>query len=324
MSTFLSEEIRHALATDKPIVALETAVLTSGLPRCPWDTSYVDSPVEMGDDTQVNIAVAKSMTKAVRSKNAVPAWVGVLHGTLRVGLSDDEVIELACDPLAEKVSLATIASSMQTTKSAGTTVAATLLACRLASKDNPIRVFATGGIGGIHQHWSRHMDISADLVALATTPVCVVASGAKSILDLDATVASLETIGVPVLGIGHNRFPRFIEKNSEEDPIVHQVDSVVEVASICRSHWYHLGMRSSVLATVPVAAEVALDAENLIKTLAAAENAWTDSTLPPHKRTPFLLDYLADATRGKSLIANISLLISNASTAADIAIAMRE
>jgi pseudouridine-5'-phosphate glycosidase len=323
MSVIIADEIRDALDSGRPVVALETAVLTSGLPRCRWKESYGEPPSEMDADSPINTAIALTMTDIIRSNGAIPAWIGILRGSLVVGLSSNEVLELAGNPQATKVSLASCASTMQCGGTAGTTVAATLHACKLACETNPIRVFATGGIGGIHQNWNLRLDVSADLTALATTPTCVVASGAKSILDLDATVESLETIGVPVLGLGHARFPRFVEKSSEDDPCIQRVDDVSGVASICNTHWHDLGLSSSVLATTRVPAGVALDRGCLQEVLEKAEYEWISSRQPSTTRTPFLLDQLATATCGRSLVANLGLLCNNALTASKIAIAIR-
>ncbi len=322
MTVYLSDDIRKALEGGKPVVALETAVLTAGLPKTPWNDSFGERPIIIDGELPINVALAQAMTFAVQSNGAVPAWIAVVDGSLRIGLSPEEVVELCNNPNAGKVSLATFAQTMQSKCSAGTTVAATLLACRLASSDNPIRVFATGGIGGIHQNWSDRLDVSADLTALATTPTCVVASGAKSILDIPATVEALETIGVPVLGLGNTLFPRFIEKNKDDDPTVHQVESPQNVATICKHHWQDLGLTSSVLATIPAPIDVTLEEGELTHSLAQAEQDWEATNQPSSTRTPFLLDRLATITQGKSLVANLALLCNNAAAAAEIATAL--
>ena len=320
----VAEEVRCALDSGQPVVAMETAVLTTGLPRCQWNDSYGDPPEGIDVTAPINAATAIAMTEIVRTNDAIPAWIGVLHGELIVGLSLDDLLQLAGDEDATKVSIANCASTMMRGGSAGTTVAATLAACRLSSDSNPIRVFATGGIGGIHQNWSSRLDISADLTTLATTKTCVVASGAKSILDLHATVESLETIGVPVLGIGHNTFPRFVERSSDDDPSIQQVDKIEDVVSLCNTHWNCLGFRSSVLATTQVPDEVAIDRDSYQQAIEGAEKEWIDSGQHPTTRTPYLLDQLAKATGGRSLVANLGLLCHNAAVASKIAGAMQE
>jgi pseudouridine-5'-phosphate glycosidase len=320
MSVLVADSIQEALLAGEPIVALETAVLTAGLPKTPWNTTFGDCPTYIDREKPINIALAQSMSHAIQANGAIPAWIAVIDGTLRIGLTEEECIQLASNTNAGKVSLATIAQTMQCKQSAGTTVATTLLACRLASEKNPIRFFATGGIGGIHQNWASRLDISADLTALATTQTCVIASGAKSILDIHATVESLETIGVPVLGLGNGTFPRFIEKNRENDPTVLQVHLPIEIANICKHHWHELHLQSGVLATVPVPENVALEQGALDESLKQAEERWAMANQPSSTRTPFLLDSMAKSTQGKSLIANLALLSNNAKEAANIAV----
>ncbi|MEE2912841.1 MAG: pseudouridine-5'-phosphate glycosidase, partial [Planctomycetota bacterium] len=143
------------------------------------------------------------------------------------------------------------------------------------------------------------------------------------ILDLVATVESLETIGVPILGIGHNTFPRFVERSSEQDPTIKQVDDIAEVSAICNEHWRKLGFKSSVLATTQVPHAVAIDHGSLQKSIAQAEQEWAEAKLPPPTRTPFLLDQLAKITGGKSLIANFELLCNNALVASKIAVSLK-
>jgi pseudouridine-5'-phosphate glycosidase len=322
MSVSVAGTIQEALAIGKPVVALETAVLTAGLPKSPWSADYGDCPKTIDSNLPINLALACAMTASVENNGAIPAWIAVVDGELRIGLTSNEIADLCTNENAGKVSLATIAQCMQSTKTAGTTVATTLLACSLSSKENPIRVFATGGIGGVHQNWMKRLDISADLLALTNTPTCVVASGAKSILDIPATVESLETIGVPVFGLGTALFPRFIESNKEEDPAVSQVDMPTDIASICKKHWFDLQLRSAVLAAVPVPEEVALKVGTLDKAIACAEEEWIATKQAAATRTPFLLDRLATLTQGKSLVANLSLLCNNAKVAAQIGIAL--
>ena len=170
--------------------------------------------------------------------------------------------------------------------------------------------------------WSTSLDVSTDLKALATTPTCVVASGAKSILDLSATVESLETLGIPLLGLRCNRFPRFIEQHDQDDPFVQEVQTEEEIATICQTHWGSLQMKSAVLATVPVTRELGISRNSLRKHIEDAESAWHSMKQPPATRTPFILNYLVVQTQGQSLRANVALLIQNASVAAKVACAL--
>ena len=324
MSVFLSDDIRKALQSNGPVVALETAVLTKGLPHTPWGDQFGACPAVIDSGVPINLAAARAMTLNIKTAGGIPAWIAVVGGTLKIGLSEQELEDIATDTGAGKVSLATIASSMSQKKSAGTTVATTLLACALTRSlaDHPIRVFATGGIGGIHRGWSTQFDVSADLQALATTKTCVVASGAKSILDVHATVESLETLGIPILGLETDRFPCFVEATSESDPHVHSVNSPKEVATICNTHWNQLKSNSAVLAVCPVPDEVALTRGALEDVITETDKSWASSGESGAQRTPALLDALAHYTKGKSLIANIALLCKNAEMAAKIAVAM--
>jgi pseudouridine-5'-phosphate glycosidase len=318
----VSAIVAHAIKKNRPLVALETAVLTSGLPRTPWQDAFGICPDCIDASLPINLALANSVTSIMNNSGALPVWIGVFNGKLTIGLSQEEIEIICTDELATKVSIATIAQSLQDDRSAGTTVATTLLACTLASSEHPIRVFATGGIGGIHQHWATRLDVSADLTALATTATCVVASGAKSILDLHSTVEALETIGVPTLGLECDSFPPFFERTTEDDPAVYRVDSPSDIASICMKHWNILGMTSAVLATVPVPEHVALERGSVADALQIAESTWLESGKPSSTRTPFLLGELAKVTQGKSLIANLELLCNNSAVASEIAIAL--
>ncbi len=320
MTLIISEHVKQAMHSGYPVVALETAVLTAGLPKTSWRTRYGHCPSYIDESLPINIALAQAMNTRIASKNAMPVWIGVLDGVLHIGLSPDQLNKLARDEDAGKVSYANIANTINEGKSAGTTVATTLLACKLASPKNPIRVFATGGIGGVHKNWTINFDVSADLLALASTPTCVVASGAKSILDLHATVESLETLGVPTLGYKCDRFPPFIEQSSNKDPHITKTNSSEEIAKMCNTHWKSLSLSSAVLAAVPAPETTALKRGSMQSELAIAEKSWAEQGLPSATRTPFLLDALATATKGNSLIANLELLCNNASVAAELSV----
>ena len=324
MSVLLSDEIRKALQSGGPVVALETAVLTKGLPRVPWGIEFGICPSFIDESTPINLAAANAMTLAVRTAGGIPAWVAVIDGSLRIGLSDLEIENLAVDETAGKVSLANVASALAQKKSAGTPVATTLLACNLTRQlsGHAIQVFATGGIGGIHRNWANRLDVSSDLRALATTPTCVIASGAKSILDIPATVESLETLGVPILGLQTDSFPCFVEAKSDNDPHIDCVASPEEVAKICHVHWNELGATSAVFATCQVPDGVALGRGTLERVIEETEKTWSSSGEVGATRTPALLDALAHHTNGKSLIANVALLCNNATRAAEISVAM--
>ena len=322
MSIVVSDKTREALQNGTPIVALETAVLTAGLPRCQWNPTLGDCPSFIDKTSPIHISLANAMTEVVIQNGSLPVWVGMLQGDFIIGLNSEEILALATDTDATKVSFATFAHAMQQKQSAGTTVAATLLACKLASPTKPIQVFATGGIGGVHKGWAKRLDVSADVTALGTTQTCVVASGAKSILDLNATVEALETVGVPILGLGCNRFPAFIEQSNEDDPHIASVPTLEELADACVTHWNTLSLPSAVLAAIPAPAEVALPRGSLAEAISKAEHVWINKKLPSTTRTPFLLQALAEVTCGKSLRANLELLRNNASIASQLAVTL--
>ncbi|RMH04470.1 MAG: pseudouridine-5'-phosphate glycosidase [Planctomycetota bacterium] len=282
-----------------PLVALETAVLTHGLPGAQA------------------LEAVRRMTAAVRAAEAVPAVVGCLRGRLVVGLEDDELAELAADPEREKVAARDLAPVLAAGRSGGTTVSATLAACRLAG----IPVFATGGIGGVHRGWNEHRDVSSDLEELARTPCCVVSSGAKSVLDLPATLESLESLGIPVLGLGCSGFPRF---HCGPDPAlpIRPVADVEEAARICRLRWRELGQSGGVLLANPVPAAAALPAETIEEAVDRAVAEAGRRGIAGPALTPFLLESLASATGGAALACNLALLENNAAAAGRLAVAL--
>lgn len=323
MSVQLAHDIQKTLRSNGPVVALETAVLTRGLPHTPWSDAFGTCPPTIESGIPVNLAAARAMTTAVYSAGGVPAWIGVVAGSLRIGLTEQELEDLATDETAGKASLSTLASGMTQKSSAGTTVAATLHACELARAicGHNIAVFATGGIGGMHRDWSNRFDVSADLRSLATVRTCVVASGAKSILDLRATVESLETLGIPVIGFKSDRFPCFIEASTRDDPEINSASSPDDIAAICRMHWDQLGARTAVLATSPVPADFAIQRGTLEHVIEESDRLWAASRSTGETRTPALLDSLATRTTGNSIVANLALLCNNATLASRISVA---
>ncbi len=312
----IAQEVAAALQNGAPIVALETAVITCGLPRSPWPEAWGTPPASLGSGP-INGGAAVAVADAVRALGAVPAWTAIVGGDLRIGLDDDEIADLAADPGAAKASPATAAISMATGRSAGTTVGGALAACAAltAAGSGTISVMATGGIGGVHRNWVQHPDLSGDLPLLARTPMCVVCSGAKTILDLPATREALETLGIPIVGVGCDRFPRFVEASGDEDPAIENVETPEAVAEICQSHFGHLHRPGAVLAAVAVPADVALPRGSV-------ERAGADPGGGGGDRTPEALDGLATATDGRSLVANLALLAQNAAVAAHVAVAI--
>ncbi len=301
----------------QPIVALESTVLTHGLPREPRKLSakFLAAHPEWDESLGVNLALARACEDAVRAAGAVPATVAVIDGEPRAGLSRDELERLAAATDAPKLSLANLGYACANRQSGGTTVAATAL----IAKANGIRVFSTGGIGGVHRGWGRTLDISADLNAIATHPVLIVSAGPKAILDLSATMEVIETLGIPTIGMGTRCLPRFTVEPSPELKISESVDSAAQVASVANAHW-SLRPDGGVLVFQPCPAAFALgsgDAE------AAIERALAEAAsrgIRGAATTPFLLAQLAQAFDGTRILeANLALLIANARLAASIA-----
>ncbi len=302
-------EVDDALRRGRPVVALESAVATAGLPVTPRDT---DLP---GWDSTgpVNIETVRAQQRAVRDGGAVPATVAVVDGALHIGLDDEQLVRLVTAGASVKASIGDLAPLMAAGATAGTTVSATAQAC--GHLERPLRVLATGGIGGVHRSWSTHPDVSADLMVLGHTPICVVASGPKSVLDVPATFEALETLGVPVIAFGTDRLAEFYAAGRR--PGRWQVDDVAAVAGICRTHWQTLGCRSAVLVANPVPPAYALAADEVDRLVEEAEAEAGAGR--GAGRTPHLLRALHERTEGRALDANIALLVSNARLAADVA-----
>jgi pseudouridine-5'-phosphate glycosidase len=291
----IEPEVRIALARERPVVALESALITHGLPR------------------PDNLEAARTMQRAVREHDAVPAVVAVLRGRLCVGLSDRRLAELA-ETGGRKLSLRDLPVAVARRETGGTTVAATTWIAAQAG----VRVFATGGIGGVHRQST--FDISADLPTLAATQMVVVCSGAKSVLDLPSTLEWLETHGVPVLGYQTDVFPAFFSRDSGL-PVDARVESPDDVATIARARW-DMGFEGGVLVAVPVPEEAAVPADTLEAAIDQALQLAESHQVRGKHLTPFLLERLASITSGATLRANLALLERNASVAAQIATAL--
>lgn len=316
------EEVAAALTGRRPVVALETAVLTHGLPRtaAPREPAASDGGWQVGG--AINLETARLLERMVRAGGAVPATIALVGGALCIGLTAVQLEELALDESAAKASARDLAGLMQRGRSAGTTVAATLAGCMLTTP-HPIRVFATGGIGGAHRGWSESGDISADLEALASSPVCVVSAGVKSILDLPATLEMLDTHGVPIVGFGTDALPRFV---SPADPGLHlpiRCDKAEEIAELCAVRWSTLHQRGGVLVANPAPQSLALPVDTFESALRDAEGAAIVRGIRGPALTPFLLAEVARLTDGRSIEANIAVLASNARVAASIAVALQ-
>ena len=292
-----SSEVKRAMSILLPIVALESTVLTHGLPR------------------PHNLQLAHDMERTVREQGATPATIGFLDGYLHIGLSESELDRLANEREAYKVGPRDFATVITGELSGGTTVAGTMLACKQAN----IKVFATGGIGGVHRETSY--DISADLQALATIPMIVVCAGAKAILDLPATLEYLETMSVPVVGYGTDEFPAFYSRESGLGVSI-RLDRPQDVVEFAKAHW-NTGMQSAILVANPIPAAEAIAASDMEPIIQEASRDAQAKRIHGKELTPFLLQRLTDLTKGKSMQANLALLLNNARLAAQIAKARR-
>jgi pseudouridine-5'-phosphate glycosidase len=288
-------EVADAQAQRRPVVALESSLISHGLP---WP---------------LNLETALAAEAAVRRAGAVPATIAILAGQATVGLSETELGDLARRKDVVKASRRDLAAAIICKQTAATTVAATMALAQLAG----IRIFATGGIGGAHRD-SHPGDVSADLTELSRIAVAVVCAGAKSILDIPRTLEMLETAGVPVIGYNTDTFPAFYVHSSGE-PITSRVDSPVLAAAVMHTHW-SLGGAGIVLAQ-PVASDVALDSNEFAAALNEAERQTVSLGVRGQALTPFLLQKLAEITAGKTLRTNQALVIANARLAAQVACA---
>ncbi len=289
----LHPRLREALQTGEPVVALESTVITHGLPR------------------PINLDLARRMEAEVRAAGSLPATVAVIEGEVRIGLQEDLLERLAMDAAAIKVGPRDFATARLRRLSGGTTVGATLRAAHAAG----IQVFATGGIGGVHRG-ARH-DVSADLPALAQHPLIVVCAGAKAILDLPATLEWLETYGIPVLGWQTNVFPEFFSPGTGL-PVSARVETLGEVRIFAEAHW-KLGAGSAILLCVPCPADEAIPAQELHSALIKAERQAEEQDIRGQALTPFLLEAMAQLTGGATLRANLALLRNNARIAGELA-----
>jgi len=327
----VSEAVARALAARRPVVALETTLVTHGLP-----------PPE-------GVEVALELEREVASRGAVPATIGVLDGKLRVGLERTELERLAAGgsvagstaprggapsgaaaaPIAArtsvvsarraaKLSLGNLAAVLASGEPGSTTVAATLFAAARVG----IQVFATGGIGGVHRGASETGDVSTDLVALARFPVAVVCAGAKAVLDLEKTVEMLETLGVPVLGLSTDEFPAFYRRSSGL-PVDHRYDALPDLAAAVRTH-FALGLGTGVVIANPIPAEHEMPRELYERSLATALADAGRLGVRGREVTPYLLERLRELTASGSVFSNRALLVHNARVAAGLAVAIAE
>jgi pseudouridine-5'-phosphate glycosidase len=294
----VAADVKRALAAHRAVVALETTVVTHGLPH------------------PQGLHVARDMEAAVVAAGAVPATIGVLEGSIRVGLTSAELDRLAATADVPKLNLSNFAAALVARGAGSTTVAATMLASHHAG----IGVFATGGIGGVHRGASETDDVSSDLTALARFPVAVVCSGAKSILDLPRTVERLETLGVPVYGYRCDDFPAFWRRSSGLR-LDQRFDDVARLAEAIRAH-HSLGTGTGIVVANPVPEADELDEKAYQRALKSALAAVASERIRGRAVTPYILESMHRSTGGQVVIANIALLKDNARVAGELAVAL--
>ena len=288
--------VAKALSLGLPVVALESAVITHGLPK------------------PENLQLARDLESIIKDEGATPATIAILDGIIHIGLSADDLEQLASAPNTRKISRRDYPLAVAQKLTGGTTVAGTLIAARMAG----ISVFATGGIGGVHR--GNQVDISADLPELGRTPLAVICSGAKAILDLPATLEYLETNGVLVIGYQTDEFPAFYSRNSGLK-LDTRVDTVEELADIIRVQ-RSMGFQSAILITQPPPAEVDISPEILESYVQKALEQAKAANISGPAVTPYLLEQVKINSGGTSLITNLALLKQNAKLAAQIAVAL--
>jgi len=291
----IQDEVRQALIEKKPVVALESTIISHGMP---WPK---------------NVETARSVEAEVRKHGAIPATIAIMNGKLKVGLSLDELEFFGKEKDVWKVSLRDMPYVVAKKSPGATTVASTM---RIASMAG-IRIFATGGTGGVHRGAAESFDISADLTEMANTNVAVVSAGVKSILDIGLTLEYLETLGIPVITFGQDEFPSFYSsKSGFKSPL--RLDKTEEIAELLKAKW-EMGLNGSVLIANPIPAEYAVDPIHIEEFI---QNALSDAEkqgVSGKSVTPFLLKHIAENSDGESLEANIALIHSNARLAALIA-----
>ena len=278
-----SDEVARALETRAPIVALETTVVTHGLPH------------------PDGVQTACVLEGIIRKAGATPATIGVIGKAIRIGLTRSELELLATTPGVAKVNLSNLAAAVVSGQPGSTTVAATMFAAHASG----IRVFATGGIGGVHRDASESGDVSADLTALARIPIVVVSAGAKAVLDLPRTVEMLETLGVPVFGLGTDEFPAFYRRSTGL-PVDRRYDSVEGLASAARLH-LSLGLGSGVLVANPIPVEDEMPAELYDRAISQALADADASGVRGRALTPLLLERMREVTGGASVLSLIHI-----------------
>ncbi|MFC0414629.1 pseudouridine-5'-phosphate glycosidase [Cytobacillus solani] len=295
-----SAEVQEAKKANKPIVALESTIISHGMPY------------------PQNVEMAKEVEEIIRKNGAVPATIAIINGKIKIGLSDEDLEFLGTSKNIEKASRRDLPYLIANKKNGATTVASTMICAQLAG----IEVFVTGGIGGVHREAETTMDISADLQELAQTNVAVVCAGAKSILDLGLTLEYLETYGVPVVGFKTDAFPAFFTRTSPFD-VNCRVNTAEEAAATIRTKW-ELGLNGGLVIANPIPEADALDEAFITNVIESALKEAKENNIAGKKVTPFLLSKVKELTEGKSLIANIALVKHNAEVGSRIAVSLQK
>ena len=291
----INPEVESALRSNNPVVALESTIISHGMPY------------------PKNVETALRVEQIVQDNGAVPATIGVMNGKCVVGMTKEEIETFGKASGVWKVSLRDLPYVVSQNLLGATTVAATM---RIASMAG-IKIFVTGGIGGVHRGAENTMDISADLTEMAQTNVAVISAGVKSILDIGLTLEYLETLGIPVLTVGSDEFPSFYSRESGyKSPL--RLDTPEAIAKLLSAKW-SMGLNGSVMIANPLSAEASIDRNEMEGHIQQALNAAATAGIKGKEVTPFLLKYIADYTKGESLEANIALICSNAALGAKIA-----
>lgn len=296
----ISKEVQKAIVDCKPIVALESTIISHGMPY------------------PQNVATAIAVEQEVLKNGAVPATIAIMNGKCKVGLSSEELEYFGKEKNIWKVSLRDLPYVLTQGLVGATTVAATMRIADMAG----IHFFATGGIGGVHRGAEKTMDISADLTEMAQTNVAVISAGVKSILDIGLTLEYLETLGVPVITFGQTKFPSFYSSTSDFDsPLT--LASVSAIAKLAAAKW-DIGLKGSVMIANPIDKQYEVEQSKIEKHIQDALASAESNQVTGKNVTPFILKHIADHTQGESLEANIALIKSNAKLAAQIAVAYSE
>lgn len=296
----INPEVKKALEEGRAVVALESTIISHGMPY------------------PRNVETALNVEKIVRENGAVPATIAIMNGKLKVGLTRDEVESLGKSHDVVKTSRRDIPFILSKGLDGATTVASTMIIADLAG----IRIFATGGIGGVHRGAQETFDISADLQELSQTDVAVICAGAKSILDIGLTLEYLETQGVPVVGYGTDELPAFYTSKSGF-PVDYLVDSPEEMAKALKTKW-DLGLHGGAVIANPIPVEYEMDGDEINRVISAAVLEAKEKGIAGKETTPFLLAKVTELTKGTSLDANIQLVYNNAKVGAQIAVALSQ